>query len=403
VSYEQPGEAPLAADPAPAPRPATRGTAYIKREQWRKRTRLFNLIFLGTPLILAALYLYLFASDMYEVDTVLMVRSPGATSSSSSGGAMGGIISSMSGGGATSMERAVDESYAVVSYVQSRECFNELDKALNFTKGFQNDDIDWLNRLASDADHERRYQYYLDQIKIYYDDVEGQVILDTYGFTDSMTYNMAKLLVERSEQVVNQFNDRARTDLIRVAREQVEQAHKELIATGDVITAFQLKNSLLDPTMESSSFNTIITGLREQAASKRAEISSLLDVAKPETARMTELNNMRGALDKQILEEQQRLTGESNALAPLINQYRLLTIDQQLAQQKFSSAVGMLQAALLQAEQQKLYVVQVVPARMPEQPILPKRWKVMLIVLAATLVAWVIARLVLAAIRDHRV
>ncbi len=396
------GEPPLAADPA-FPRPPTRGSAAIQRERWRKRTRLFNIIFLGAPLILAALYLYLFASDIYEVDTVLMVRSPGASSSSSSAGQGGGIMSSVSGGGATTMERAVDESYAVVSYVQSRECFNELDKQVQFTDGFKSDKIDWLDRLGSDADHERRYQYYLDQINIYYDDVEGQVILDTYGFTDAMTYNMAKTLVERSEQVVNQFNDRARADLIRVAREQVEQSHKELVATGDLITNFQLKNALLDPTTESSSFNTIITGLREQAASKRAEIGSLLDVAKPETARMTELNNMRGALDKQIQEEQKRLTGESNALAPLINQYKLLTIDQQLAQQKFSSAVAMLQAALLQAEQQKLYVVQVVPARMPEQPILPKRWKVMLIVLAATLVAWVIARLVLAAIRDHRV
>jgi capsular polysaccharide transport system permease protein len=392
----------------PAPDPESEGTvtrlsSVVRKEDWKKRLRIFNAVFLATPLAVASIYLFLIATPVYEVDSVLMVRSPSVGGSPSASGGLSSLLSGATGGGATSAERAVDESYAVVSYLQSREAFNELDRRVKFTQNFSSKDVDWIDRLGARADHEARYQYYLNKIKIYYDDVEGQVNLSTYGFSDATSYGMAKEMAGMSEKLVNEFNDRARNDMIKVAQDQVEQSRKEMQDAGNAITDFQMKNALIDPTLEASSFNSVITGLRQASASKQAEIGSLLDVSKPETARMVELNNMRGALEKQVQQEQSRLTGKTNALAPLLNQYKLLAVNQQLAQTKFASAIGMLQSALLQAEQQKIYVVDIVPARLPEQPILPNKGVVLLIVAGATFVLWLIARLVLASIRDHKV
>ncbi|WP_395696907.1 hypothetical protein [Methylocella sp.] len=373
----------------------------LRRDAWTRYMRLFSVAFVAAPTLVACVYLYLIASPMYEVDTIFAVRNPssGTTGQSPmSPGFLGGALSSSS-----SFERAVDESYAVVQYLGSRDAFDELDKSLKLTEAFQKSSIDWFSRLGAGADHETAYNYFLNHIKLYYDDIQGQVHLSTFGFTADLTYRMAAEMARISERLVNQFNERAQKNMIKLAQDQVTQAANELRRTSDAITKFQLSNSLLDPSTESASFNSIITTLRQQASAKRAEIRALVEVAKAPTPRVAELNNMLAALERQINDEQKRLTGESDALAPLINEYRLLSINQQLAQQTFSAAVTMLQTAMLQAEHQKLYVFSIVPATAPGEAILPARGRTMALVIAATLALLLIARLTLAAIRDHRV
>src|SRR5262249_14274741 len=119
-------------------RPARAPTALspAARARQRRRSKLFSVAFILTPLLVSAIYLFGFCSDIYEVDTVFMIKPPssseGGGSSGGSGGSgiMGALGSAMGGGGGSPMSRAIDESYAVVQFIQSREAFRELDKAV---------------------------------------------------------------------------------------------------------------------------------------------------------------------------------------------------------------------------------------------------------------------------------
>lgn len=371
------------------------------REFWQSNIKTFNRLFFALPIIVAAGYLYLIAPDGYRVDTVLAIRNP--TNSAAYSGSMGTLSGALASTGQGYAERAIDESFAVVNFIRSREAFNELEKALKLSDRFKSGSIDWFNRLPKNADYEARYANYLAHTSVSYSDIEGQITLSTDAYDPETAYQMAQVLSRISERLVNTFNERARTDMIRLAQVQLTEAEDGLRAAMLAMTDLQVKNGMLDPLDEASSFSKIIASLREQVAVKRAELGALTSTASPDSPRAVEIRNMLASLESQIRTEQSRLTGRTDALAPLISRFKLLEIDVQLAQQKYNSAAAMLQSAVLQSEHQKLYVVNIVPPSPPQESTIPRRFLILLGVVAVTFVAWLIARLVLASIRDHSV
>lgn len=372
------------------------------REFWQSNIKLFNRLFLALPIVVAASYLYLIAPDAYQVDTVLAIRNP-SNNVAMSGGSMQGVASALGNSGQGYAERAVDESFAVVNFIRSREAFEELDKSMKLSERFMSGKIDWFHRLSPEEQFEARYKNYLAHMSVSYSDIEGQITLTTDAYDPETAYTMAKELARISEKLVNQFNERARTDLIHLAQVQLTEAEDELRTAMLAMTDLQIKNGMLDPSEEATSFGQIIASLREQVAVKRAELGALTSNSAPDSPRAVEIRNMLASLEAQIRTEQNRLTGRTDALAPLISQFKLLGINMQLAQQKYNSAAAMLQSAILQSEHQKLYVVNVVSPTVPLESTIPRRFRILLGVVAVTFMAWLIARLIIASIRDHSV
>lgn len=372
------------------------------REFWQSNIKLFNRLFLALPIVTAATYLYLIAPDGYQVDTVLAIRNP-ANNVANAGGSMQGMAAALSSSGQTVAERAIDESFAVVNFIRSREAFDELEKSLDLSKRFTSGKLDWFHRLSPEAQYEERYRNYLQHISVSYSDIEGQITLTTDAYDPETAFAMAKELARVSEKMVNQFNERARSDTIRLAQIQLTEAEDGLRMAMLALTDLQIKNGMLDPSEEAASFGQIISSLREQVAVKRAELGALTSNSSPESPRAVEIRNMLASLESQIRTEQNRLTGRTDALAPLISQFKLLNINMQLAQQKYNSAAAMVQTAVLQSEHQKIYVVNVVSPTVPIESTLPHRLRILLGVAAVTFLAWLIARLILASIRDHSV
>jgi capsular polysaccharide transport system permease protein len=371
------------------------------REFWQSNIKLFNRLFLALPVIAAAGYLYLIAPDGYQVDAVLAIRNP--SNNVALGGSMAGISAALASTGQPFAERAIDESYAVVNFIRSREAFNELEKSMNLSKRFTAGNIDWFHRLPQKSDYEQRYANFLAHTSVSYSDLEGQVTLTTDAYDPETAFQMARELARISERLVNQFNERSRSDTVRLARVQMTEAEDGLRSAMLAMTDLQIKNGMLDPTGEAASYNNIISSLREQVAVKRAELGSLMSNASPDSPRAVEIRNMLASLEAQIRIEQSRLTGRTDALAPLITKFKLLGIDIDLAQQKYNTAAAMVQSAMLQSEHQKLYVVNVVSPSPPMESTIPKRFLILLSVVALTFLAWLIARLILASIRDHSV
>lgn len=372
------------------------------KEFWRSNIKNFNRLFLALPIITAASYLYLIAPDGYQVDTVLAIRNP-TNAVALSAGNMQGTAAALGSTGQGYAERAVDESFAVVNFIRSREAFTELEKSMKLSQRFMSPHIDWFHRMSPKSDFEARYQNYLNHLTVSYSDIEGQITLTTDAYDPETAFEMAKELARVSERLVNQFNERARTDMIKLAQVQLTEAEDGMKTSMLALTDLQIKNGMLDPGAEAESFTGIISALREQVAVKRAELGALTSTSAPDSPRAVEIRNMLASLETQIRNEQNRLTGRTDALAPLIGKFKLLNIDVQLAQQKYNSAAAMLQSALLQSEHQKLYVVNIVSPTPPLESTIPKRFLILLSVVGVTFLAWLIARLILASIRDHAI
>lgn len=380
-------------------RPLSRGPLQLTSAR-RRSSWWLNLTVMLLPAIIAAIYLFGFASNIYQVDSVFMVRNPAAAGG---GGGGGGILAAITGGGGGGGTRAIDESYAVIRYIQSREAFEQMEKRLKLREHYSQPQYSWFQRLHESAGFERFYRYYLGNVDIHYDDLEGKVMLSTYAFDPKLALDFNRAIIAISEELVNTFNERALNDSIATARANAEKAEKALNNASDELTKFQLENQVIDPQSSSSAVFGIISTLEAQAATTQAEIRALTTMSGGNAPKLAELRNRLTGLFAQISAEQTRLTGRTNALAPVMQRYNMLSMGRQIAQQFYTTALQTLESTIITAQRQKLYVVNVVNPDFPPEPRHPRRLFILGITLAVSFVVCLIMRLVIAAIRDHMV
>lgn len=335
---------------------------YEQKRREQKRSLIFSAAILLLPSIFGGLYLFFISSRIYATNAIVMVRVPifGQPSGSSSGGG-GGMAALMGGGGGASpTTRAMDESYAVVQYIQSEEAFRQVDKEINFRKVMSDGNIDLFHRLSKNADFLTAYHYYLEYVHVYYDDFQGQILLSTYAFTPRVALEIATALTHASENLVNRFNAQAAKDYLAVAQQQVDEKKAEWNRASEALMNFRLANGVIDPGVSSASYTSVIMSLIGQAASLRAQISAITK-RDGNNAQVGPLRNQLDALEQEIDRQQTRLTGHNDALARTMAGYSTLTTTQSIAQQEYVTALSTLNAELFAVKRQMLYLVDVVP------------------------------------------
>ncbi|MBB2201124.1 hypothetical protein [Gluconacetobacter tumulisoli] len=387
-----------------AVRPYVHPTVQQRRRQ-RIRSIIISAIILCVPTLVGALYLFVFSSNVYATNSIVMVRVPLFGQSSGSSGGGGGAMAALMGGGgggssATPTTRAIDESYAVVQYIQSEEAFRQVEREIGFRKLMSQPGVDWLHRLSPHASFRWAYRYYLRHVHVYYDDFQGQILLSTYAFTPETSLAIANALTHASEHLVNRFNDQAAQDYLAVARQQVVEKKREWDQASEALMNFRLANDVIDPALSSTSYNNVIMTLVGQAASLRAQIAAVGKLGEP-VGQVGPLRNQLTALEQEIDRQQTRLTGHNDALARTIAGFSTLTTAQSIAQQEYVSALSTLDTELFTIKRQMLYIVNVVPPRAPEEAQYPQRWKDLAIILVLSFCAWLTVRIVVAALKDH--
>ncbi|MCF4167270.1 hypothetical protein L2U69_16600 [Zavarzinia compransoris] len=370
------------------------------REKLRRRkilSALFSVLFLLVPTAISAFYVYLFASPVYQVDTVFQVK----TSYDGGGGGGKGALGFLKGGSV--MGRAMDESFSVVRYIESRNALAQLQADMDLRSAFSKDSIDSFSRLSADADDEAFYSYFGGIVSIYFDEVSGMIVLETRAFEPDLAFRMATSLASQAESLINDFNARSEHDLTELARNELKGAEQRLRDAELALTKFRNEHGAIDPAATSSSVNGIIASLKAQAASIEAEILAIRDISRGEVPRLAELRNKLAGIQEQIKIEEARLTGSDSAWAGTLEQYGILLLQSDIAKQSYAASQSALDSAMVEARRQKLYVVDVVSPFLPTEPRLPHKAQTVFFTFLGALVALVIGRLVWAGVRDHMV
>ena len=188
------------------------------RAGWRalvvRRFARLPLVFILTvllPTLAAILYYGLIASDVYISESRFVVRRPQRSAEPSQLGAL------LSGTGLT---RSADDTYSVHDYVLSRDALHELDRELDLQKAYKSSTVDVFNRFPGldwDASFEAFFRYYTDHVVVDYDTVSAITTLRVRAYTPELSRAMNERLLQMSERLVNQLNERSRLDLVSVA------------------------------------------------------------------------------------------------------------------------------------------------------------------------------------------
>jgi capsular polysaccharide transport system permease protein len=367
------------------------------------------LLWVGLPTVLAALYVYVYATPRYVSEFQLTYQTysqPGSSSSAlGGGGSSSSLLSSVLGIGSSS----VDMSRVIASYLTSNDLVEHVDAKINLREQYGNSHIDWLDRLPSNASQEQLLAYFQKRITVEAI-MGGYVIVDVEAFDRDTTKKIAQAMAASADEMVQAISDRALLDQVQLAQKELTRTQGLLLKATLDVTNFRNAHHNFDPQAAAIQLGTVVGGLESQLSSYRATLASLRTFVSDDAPAVKALRAQIDATEKEMVSENYRLAtaakssadhsaGTSEPYSQTVADFVYLTAEQQFATDTYTSAKAALDAARTMAANKRAYVESFVAPNKPEESTEPGLKTVFGTFLAA-MVVYMIGSLLVAALRD---
>lgn len=336
--------------------------------EWRAKLFSVRNMFLTiviAPTVAAIVYYGAIASKRYVSQAEYIVR--GVTSSRSSG--LSAILTSFG------ISRAADDTSAIQNFMQSRDCILQLMKRLPLREIYSRPDTDFFSRFlrfGRKDTFESLYKYTQYYISVVQDQTKGITILKVEAFRPQDAKEIADAMLSLAEEMVNRLNDRAQLDTVRHAQSEVALAQQKLSQAQADLTSFRNEAMLVDPLNFSSTVLGGISKLSLELAQTSTEIKESLQNS-PANPSIPSLRAYAAALEQRIALERAKLAGDDTALAGKVASYENLTLQRDLAEKTFASALNVLEQARQEATRQQIYIEEMVEPNLPDDDTEPRR------------------------------
>jgi capsular polysaccharide transport system permease protein len=358
-----------------------------------------NGLFVATvflPTLFSVVYYGFIASDIYVSESHFVVRSPQRQQSNS---VLGSILSG------TGFARSQDDAYLVHDFVMSRDSLRELDSKLQVRKAYSDLNVDFLSRFPSlfaDDSFEELYKYYNQRISITHDSTSNISRLSVRTYNADQAYAMNEMLLNMSERLVNQTNERGRQDLVKYAQSEVSDAENKAKDAALALATYRSQRSVFDPDKQSAMQLQQVSKLQDELISTKMQLVQISSLA-PDNPQIPVLQKRNAALQKEIDAEMSKIAGGGgNSLTNKAADFERLSLERAFTDRQLASAMASLESAKNEARRKALYLERIVQPNKPDVALEPRRFRNMLSTLALGLIAWGILSMLLAGVREHQ-
>jgi capsular polysaccharide transport system permease protein len=348
----------------------------------------------GLPTLIAGVYFFAIASDLYSSEAKFIVRGPSKAQTSAVSAMLGGA------GGASGSE----DTYAVHDYITSRDAVRRLEREVDLRELFSRPEGDLITRFPGiwfwRKDFEALYSTYGRFVSVERDSNSGVSTLAVKAYRPEDAQRTARALVEFSEQLVNQLNERARQDSVGTFQREVDATEQQIGKIQTELTTYRIQQNMLDPKSAASGPIELLAQMNAQQTNARAQLAELIRNS-PNSPQIPLIQTRVASLDKLITEQRGKITGDNNSVATALTEYERLDVQKLLAEKTLASALTSLEAAKLEAQKQQLYLETIAQPNLADYPLYPKRAISFATVVLSCLLAYGIAWLLIASVREH--
>jgi capsular polysaccharide transport system permease protein len=348
----------------------------------------------GLPTLLAGVYFFAVASDLYLSEVKFVVRGPAKAPT--------GSISAMLSSAAVSA--VSEDTFAVHEYLLSRDAVRRLEREDDLRTLLSRPEGDLITRFPGylywRKDFEALYTAYARFISVEIDSTSGVSTLHVKAYRPEDAQRVAQALLSFGEQLVNTLNQRARHDALAVFQREVDGTERRIADIQTQLTAYRIKQKMLDPKTASAGPIELLAQMNAQLANSRAQLSEVLRNS-PNSPQIPLVRTRIAALEKLILDERAKITGDTDSVATALSEYERLDVQRMLAEKQLASAFVSLEAARLEAQRQQLYLETIAQPNLADYPLYPRRIVSFATIVASCLVAYGIAWLLAAGVREH--
>lgn len=360
---------------------------------------MFNKLFIYTvliPTLLGGIYYGIFASDIYISESRLVVRTPKQQTQT-------GLEALLHG---TGIARSESDAYTVHDFILSRDAVKKLNKQFNLETKYGNESVDVFKRFAGldkwNKNFEGLYRYYTKEIAdITIDSSSSILVLTVKGFSAEDAFQINKTLVEMSEELVNNLNERSRQDLIRFAMADVEVAEKKAEASVLAIAQYRGIKSVFDPEKQSPMQLEMVEKLQSELIETKAQLAEITSLSK-NNPQIANLQRRVSLIQETINQETQKIAGGNQSLSEKAAEYEKLAFQREFSAKQLSAAMAALEGARNEARRKVIYLERLVQPGIPDVAVEPKRLRSVFAVFALGMIAWGISTMLIAGIKEHK-
>ena len=399
-------EAPLGTTPMASMDAVERMPAAAPRRHRLSWNRIVFGLSVILPIVLAAIYVYGFASDQYVSEFRFRLRNAQTSRLDSSSASLMSSLTGTSG----ALEAAA-ESEIVVQYLESRQVLEDIKPAIDLDRIYGRESADWYARLSANEPIEEKVRYWHRVADPFYDASTGIVTVKIRAFEPGDARVVSAAVLAAAEKLVNTLSDRANADRLAYARATTGEKLTVWKNAEVALREFRNANGVLFPNMQAGESTGLDGNLRAAESKTRAALDTLrLQGVAPDAPQVRSLTAQMVSIQTELRRTQAQITRPSPAtgpatgvlpLATLVTTYEGLDVDAKIASKAYELAIMAEQRARDEANQQRVYLDAFVQPAEAQKSLYPVRWRMLLEVAAASFAAWCLGTLLYRAIMDH--
>ena len=375
-------------------------TAGLPSPQQKRRRRLlwsFILCFLA-PLLLVALYYASIATDRYASSAGFSIRGIESGSGLDGLGALTGLASA----GSTTAD-----SYIVLQYLESRALIEAIDAKLDLRGVYSDPQIDWISRFNADDPIEDFVDYWLSRMDTQFDPSSGIIEVSVQSFSAEHAFQIASLVLELTQNLVNELSANARQDALKFARLEVDIQEKRLREALNDIREFRMVEQSVDPSATASLDIELLSSLEARLIDINARITAQRATLDEDAPSLVALRRQAKALKAQIIKRRDEIgkqldgNAASSTVTERLTRFESLNVERRFAEEAYASALTSLEQARRDADRQQRYLAIHLRPQIAEKAEYPKRLRNVLLAAFILFAAWGIGTLLTYSVRDH--
>lgn len=357
------------------------------------RRRTFGLA--TVAILLATIYWGGVASDRYISEAKIVIErtdmAVGAAMDISS------LLTGAAGGNRT-------DQMLLRSYLLSVDMLKKLDAKLDLRGHYSDSSRDPLSRMwKKETPQEWFHRYYLSRTSVEFDDYSGVLMINVQAYDPKMAKAIASTLVQEGERFMNELGHAMAREQVGFLEGQVSTMAQKVIEKRQELLAFQNQKGILAPQSAVEALQGNIYRLETQLTDLKARRSAMLGYLSPEAPSVAEIEMQIRAIEKQIQQEQSRLTSpKGKTLNSTVEEYQRMELSAKFAEDIYKSALIALEKGRIEALRTLKKVAVLQAPTLPQYPWEPRRiYNIVVFILSALIIAGII-HLLAAIVRDHQ-
>lgn len=345
------------------------------------------------PTLLVFLYLLFWHSPMYETETKFAVRSASEVP-------VAGDFASLL---FNPLNSSLQDLRIVNEYVNSPSIYQRIDNALDLTGHFSSKEHDFYSRLSSTPTLREKQEYWESVSTTSLDPDSGILTFQVRAYSPEVAKKISDLVLQYSEDLVNQMNERAREDTLNLAQKEVDLAQEKVAKTQAALEKFRGLHEDIDLKSTASGLQSLVLQLESERAAVEAQIKELESYMNKDAPAIESLRKKAQAISQQLQNEKKRLStlDSDKSLNTQVAEFENLTLEHEFAQKQLLTAMAALESARVQVLSKSRYIVTVTKGQIPDESTYPRVLIFTLILGLMLTLVYAIGSLIVASIKEH--